>query len=134
MWTNEYIRIPFAERGRSRDGVDCWGLVRLVYADRLGIDLPTLTGYSNTKDKPSISSIIGEESSHWQPVPLGQEREYDVAVFRMCGLPMHVAIVVKPGVMLHSERGSNTYISNYVTEMQWSKRIEGFYRYAEHPN
>lgn len=133
-WTNDYIRIPFVEHGRDRDGVDCWGLVRLVYFDRLGIDLPTLTGYANTKDKLTIPGIIGQESSLWQPVSLGAEKELDVAVFRICGVPMHVGIVVKPGIMLHSECGSGTYVANYLTEMQWVRRLEGFYRYAECSN
>lgn len=129
-WTNDYIRIPFLERGRTREGADCWGLVKIVYEERLGVVLPELTDYEHTKDKKSIPKIIKEESSHWSKVPLGSEREYDVAVFRMCGLAMHVGVVVKQGVMLHCERGSGTYVSEYLTEMQWSRRLEGFYRHA----
>lgn len=130
QWVNEYIRVPFLEKGRSRDGVDCWGLVRLVYKDHLGVDLPELLGYSDTKDKLSISQVIGDESKKWVKIDQGSEVIYDVAVFSMVGVPMHVAVVVKQGIMLHSERGSGTYISNYTREQQWSRRLIGFYRYA----
>lgn len=133
-WTNNYIKVPFAEKGRARDGVDCWGLVRLVYQEILGITLTELVCYTDTKDKLSISKIIGEESSKWVKVPIGSEKEFDVAVFRMCGVPMHVAIVVRKGIMLHSERGSGTYVTCYDREQQWSRRLEGFYRYAKHTN
>lgn len=134
-WTNDYIRIPFLERGRDRAvGVDCWGLVRLVYADRLGVELPTLTGYSDLKDRISIAQIIGEESASWWSVAPGFERIYDVAVFKMVGRPMHVGIVVKPGVMLHSEQGKGTHISEYSKDLHWSNRLEGFYRHADRPN
>lgn len=30
QWWNEYVGLPFADKGRTREGCDCWGLVRLV--------------------------------------------------------------------------------------------------------
>lgn len=39
-WPDAYVGIPWAWRGRDRAGIDCYGLVRLVYAERLGVALP----------------------------------------------------------------------------------------------
>lgn len=131
MWVNEYIRIPFKERGRERDGVDCWGLARLIYRDRLNIDLPSLSEYEHTKDKVKISDIIRSESHMWEHVVKDEEKPYDIAVFRMLGQPMHVSIVVEPGLMIHCERGSGVYLTYYYTEQQWDRRLEGFFRHAK---
>ena len=38
-WVADYVGLPWEPYGRTRAGVDCWGLVRLVYEERLGICL-----------------------------------------------------------------------------------------------
>lgn len=43
-WLNEYIGIPYVGEGRSRDGLDCYGLVLLIYKDHFGIELPDWSG------------------------------------------------------------------------------------------
>ena len=132
MWSNQYISVPFEEKGRTKDGADCWGLVMLIYADLLGIELPSCLDYSNTKDKLSVSSVIKDESAkNWQRIEIGQEQEFDIPVFRLSGVPMHVGVVIKPGTMIHCERGCGTYHTEYNKEKQWINRLEGFYRYAK---
>lgn len=133
MWTDDYIRIPFEEHGRTREGADCWGLACIIYQEMLGIELPALTEYEHTKDKAKIPDIIKTESNSWRFIETGQEQAYDIAVFRMMGQPMHVAVVVMPGVMIHCERGSGVYITHYYKQMQWDKRLEGFFRHAASP-
>ncbi len=130
-WTNDFIRVPFKERGRARAGADCWGIAVLIYRERLGIELPILDGYENIKDRKKMCEIIEQETSCWKAIPKGEEKEYDIAVFSMVGLPMHVGVVIRPGDMIHSQKGSGASIDNYIRDQAWSKRFEGFYRYAE---
>lgn len=133
MWTNEYIKVPFIDHGRQRDGVDCWGLIILIYQDKLGISLPSLDGYTNVKDIHTIGSMMNDRrGSHpWMEVPHGEEQEFDVAVFKMSGVPMHVGLVIGGGEMIHCQKGCGTYISNYVKDQSWSRRLVGIYRHAK---
>lgn len=131
MWCNDYITIPFLEHGRDRNGCDCWGLARLIYDEQLGIKLPTLIDYKNTKDSEAIAKLYEEEHKQWEEVPLGQEREFDIVVFKILGLPTHIGIVINKGAMLHCEYGVGTHASEYNREVQWKKRLTGIYRYVE---
>jgi len=135
MWCNDFIKIPFAELGRSREGADCWGLVRIVYEEMLGLNLPSYLDYSDTKDAEAISGMISDQTvKKWKFIEPGDERPYDCAVFKMAGIPMHVGVVVESGMMIHCERGCGTYVTYYNKEKQWHRRLEGFFRYADNSN
>lgn len=124
----EYIGIPFAEKGRSQKGADCWGLVKLVYSRQMGInDLPDFAEqYQHTRDKVNIPLLVDEEKQHWQPVASPQEG--DVVVFNLAGIPIHVGVMIDPGRFLHVVRGTNACIEK-ISSPVWANRIAGFYRY-----
>lgn len=70
-WVAEYITIPYAELGRDRDGVDCWGGVRLVLSERFGIDVDELNpDYKSSTDRVSILDAVNQEidSGRWTEV------------------------------------------------------------------
>ena len=48
-WSAGYVGLPWLDGGRSADGADCWGLVRLVYERELGNALPT-SGESSARE------------------------------------------------------------------------------------
>jgi len=39
-WVNDYIGLPYRLNGRERDGLDCWGLISLVWREKRGIQIP----------------------------------------------------------------------------------------------
>lgn len=43
-WAAKYIGLPYVPGGREKDGVDCWGLLRLIYKEEMQLDLPLLPG------------------------------------------------------------------------------------------
>lgn len=129
IWAGHYIGLPFREHGRTRDGLDCWGLVRLVLGEQFGFDVPSLSGdYSRTTDADAISRVIAREALEWRCVPASREDCGDVIVLRMRGQPMHVGLVLGDSYMLHVERGINSAIERY-TSARWHARIDAFYRY-----
>ena len=129
MWSNDYINIPFKSNGRFRDGCDCWGLARIIYKEQLNIDLPELLGYKNTKDSKKISELYEVEHTRWSEISLGDEKPFDVLVFKILGMPTHIGVVVDKGFMIHCEYGIGTHITDYKKDFQWKKRLAGIYRY-----
>lgn len=130
-WVSDYIGLPFREMGRGCDGCDCWGLVRLIYAERAGLNLPDYLGhYEGCDDHRSLGDLIPHEAADWIDVPRGEEQAGDVLVLRMRGVPMHTAMVVGRGVMIHVHSGINTVLENY-NRPQWTQRVIGIYRHPE---
>lgn len=132
-WTNQYIKIPFIDRGRSIEGADCWGLARIIYDYELDIVLPILDHYNNVLERDVLDSIVRAERTRWIDVLKGSEKPFDIIILNMAQLPVHVGIVVRPGVMIHCLRGSGTTVEDYrgIKGRKWENQIEGFCRYAE---
>jgi len=135
-WVADYVGLPFAEHGRDRHGIDCWGLVRLVLAERFGIEVPSYAGdYPGICDKAEIGRLIEDGMGPWRAVPATRACAGDGVLFKTLdretrtAWPGHVGIVVAPGWMLHCERGKETVMERYVAP-KWGTRLIGVYRYA----
>lgn len=108
---DRYIGLPWLDRGVTADGCDCEGLLRLVYAGELGIDL------------------VGPlDRADWTPITAGSERPLDAILIHQA--PWHVGIVVGRGMMLHMPEGRTSCIEPYTTG-RWGRRVEGIYRHRE---
>ena len=127
-WCNDYVGMPFVDRGRDKSGCDCWGLVRLVLHERFNIAVKCFADdYRDAKDGDSISKICVTEKELWSKVD--KPKAGDVILLLIKGLPWHIGIVVDPPWMLHVERGADAVMEKY-DNLMWRNRIEGFYRYA----
>lgn len=126
-WAAKYIGIPFADHGATLAGCDCWGLVRMVYADVLGVHLVDFAAEYESSTDESAPRLIDKVRSGWlevdHPLPL------DVILLKIQGRPWHVGIVAAKNKMLHVTRGVDAVIDDYTRPM-WARRIEGFYRWV----
>jgi len=128
-WVNAYVGLPFRAHGRDQDGVDCWGLVRLVLAERFGCRLPSYAGgYASVEDAEDIGRLIRGEMGPWREVPHGAERAGDVVLLRLMNQPMHVGLVLAPSWMLHVEEGIDSCLDRYRSP-KWHRRLMGLYRH-----
>ena len=72
-WATKYIGLPYRPGGRDRGGLDCWGLLKLIYLEQRGIPLPDLLGVAEGSIA-AISREIGRESKeNWIEVPEPQD-------------------------------------------------------------
>lgn len=128
MWTDEYINIRYLKDGRSRSGADCWGLVKLVYQERLNIILTDYAGILKDQSVESlreIARIMKIEREKW--IRIIKPQLYDLVLLR-AGL-FHIGLVTGKNEMLHTDKGIESTIEP-LNGIQWKNRIEGYYRYA----
>ncbi|MEG9884426.1 MAG: NlpC/P60 family protein [Hyphomicrobiales bacterium] len=117
-----YVGLPFEEGGRDFSGCDCWGLVRLVYQQEAGIDLPK---YCETS-RERIKTVVHGERQLWREIAPGDERPLDLVLLKW--RPWHIGLVVRRGLMLHMKQGQSSMIEPY-TSGRYGNLIEGFYRH-----
>lgn len=128
--------------GRSREGTDCWGLVCLVYAGELGLELPSYADrYTSAAELAEVNELIRQEGKWpWAPVALNewpdfQQRvrqdikEFDLLVLRRGACEGHIGISIGNGFMLHVSEGLDSCVESFMRG-PWSHRLTGAYRYA----
>jgi len=126
MRCSDYIGIPYKERGRSLDGVDCWGLVCLMYAD-MDINVPSyLHEYITSSDIDSVATAINKNRANWRKVE--DPDVGDVLVFNIMGFPCHVGVYVGQGDFIHSFRGTAVCVER-LNSISWSRRLSEVYRW-----
>lgn len=128
-WANAYVGLPHAEHGRTEAGVDCWGLVVLVYARELQIQLPSYaSGYPHTADRARIAALIDRQRvTAWRAVTA--LRAFDALLFRRGRHASHVGIAVCARHVLHVEAGQQVRIAR-LDDPHLKCRFNGAFRYT----
>jgi cell wall-associated NlpC family hydrolase len=131
-WVERYIGIPYVEAGRdpvADGGLDCWGLLVLIWREQYGVDLPAYDGphWAKGANRAAIAAAIRAEQERYTDVAAGAEREGDGILLRLLGQPLHVGLVVAPGWMIHTHETAAVCIESY-RGMAWARRVMGFRR------
>lgn len=130
-WASPFIGIPFVHGGRTRDGIDCYGLCVLVFTEVFKIDLPAYAlDWSSRADWPRLTEAIEQGRRDWEPIPRAAVTIGDAVLLAIAGAPLHVGIIAgtDPLRMLHAEQGINTCLER-LDSIVWARRIAGFYRW-----
>lgn len=134
-WAEQYLKIPFLDRGRDAKGCDCWGLYRLIMRDQLGVELPEYP--HEASDAKRLKTILRErDAGAWQRIDRGSEQPFDCVLMRgqfrhdneLISRPIHMGCVTTKGTLIHTEIGSGTTIVRY-DHPAIKNRIEGFFRF-----
>jgi cell wall-associated NlpC family hydrolase len=122
--TDHFIGIPFVDRGYSHAGCDCWGLVRLVYAEVLGVDLPDypISAFDAEAAAAEFPKHVDEYQRVRTPQPL------DIVLISVNhGHLDHVGIYGGHGKFLHTTLRTGSVVARVVSPM-WKTKVRGFYR------
>jgi len=129
MRLNAFIGLPYSPKGRSRSGVDCWGLVRLFYLEIFKVELPSyLMEYSSSEDSSSVADAVRNNLPNWSKVDVIEFG--DLLVFNVLGFPCHTGVALNSNDFLHSFMNTNSCIER-LNSISWSRRIHGIYRWQK---
>lgn len=126
---DEFVGIPFREHGRGMDGADCWGLFRLALLKVANLEVPSYDElYSSVLERKVNAELIRGRLGPWFPVPEGAEKRCDGILLRDGRFESHIALVTRPGLMLHIYQGSLSCIDRYRGN-SFALRVVGFWRH-----
>jgi hypothetical protein len=128
MWHNKYVGIPYKEKGRGLDGIDCWGLLRLVYSEEFKINLPSFVTDYTENDTLRIQELIAQYKEGW--TQLEEPEEGCTVLFKILGTESHVGIAVSNTHFLHAREGQYSAIESFDSRA-WKNRIVGYFKYTE---
>jgi len=125
---SDHVGIPFVDRGRDLNGVDCWGLAVLVYR-AAGIQIPEYNEYGDIcrRERAELARIIDENRSDWKEV--SRPQSLDLVLIRINGQASHIAVMVDSVRMLNITREGESAIES-TRSVQWCNRIVGYFRYV----
>lgn len=144
-----YLGKEFEWRGRGPDRYDCWGLVRAIYADCLGIDLPSgIDDYPAMDDKAARGRLLQDGQDGWRAIvtrglpmePLtvhAAPQSGDVVLMRRGQWLGHVGLLVVDATrplseyhweLLHIEEG--TEVTKEPISRRYSRQVMGVYRWG----
>ena len=127
---SSFVGIPYQAHGRSRNGVDCYGLAMLFYLHCTGEELPDCE--YNVSNSAEQSLVIQRASFREQfkkaeiPAPL------DLVLMEYYGSPSHIGIYVGNSYVLHASQKSAVILSNLTDTVGFrtmKDRVEGYYRW-----
>lgn len=133
-WIGDYMAIPFVEGGRTRDGADCYGLLRLVLAERFNVVIPEDPVGAWPRDldragKIDLARRVERARDAWREMRRTEIRPGLCILLRVEGRPMHVGIVLNERAFLHTDRDAGVNVESYVEGMWSGNRVLGFYEY-----
>ena len=126
-WVNKYIGIPFVSNGRTMEGCDCYGLIRLVLHNEYGICLPELSdNYTDAQNIKETARLFAEHRPVIAAEKLPGPKERALVVITEHGRPCHAGIAAGGGYILHTGAKTGS-VCQRESHPGLRGRIEGYY-------
>lgn len=139
-WASQYIGRRWVSGARGPAEFDCWGLVRWVFANHYGIELPEFVGVDANDHKAVLAFMRAQEEvraqvwADWQEVPV--PRDGDAVAMGGREFLNHVGIYIaapEGSGVLHCRLNSGV-IFQRLTDLKAANGFRRiiFYRHALH--
>lgn len=126
---NKYIGIPFEDGGRTMNGADCFGLVKVYYQNEKDIDLEDYA--ISALDTVKISNQFSHEkktTKQWEEIK--EPEEGCIILINIRNNPDifcdHIGVYMGNDYFLHAYSKSNSALSHL---SKWKSHVRGYYRY-----
>ena len=123
---DDLIGVPFADGGRDKKGLDCYGLASLLYA-RQGVLLPDFKVCAYNSEL--VDDTIGEQRKYWQRIDNAGQLPIPCLVVIRFNHPVlcnHVGVYIGDGRFIHTREKIGVNIDR-IDSPAWRRKIEGFY-------
>lgn len=121
---SDYVGINFKKGGRTKEDIDCYGLLMLLFKDFHGIELPD---YRSPALPSDIQSLINTEKTKWEPCEL---QEGAVIIFNIIGYGSHVGYYIGDDLFIHASEGVGSVVIERLS-FSWKNRIMGIYKWPK---
>lgn len=121
-WANNYIGIPYLFGGSTREGCDCWGLVRMILREQYKKELPEVPHYDSCPMRLSeaVNDTMNIATNVIKP------KTGCLVLLKIMGYPSHIGVYVGGGYMIHSLCKHDSILER-IDRGRWLHRVEGFY-------
>ena len=117
-----WLGVPFLHQGRTRQGVDCGGLL-VAIGEEAGAAIIHPGTYSMSPD-PDL--VLGALVANCSQVPVAQARPGDVLLMSFAGEPRHVGLLTDAG-LLHAWAKPGKVVEHRM-DGAWRRRIRSAWR------
>lgn len=132
----KYINLPFKDLGRDFSGVDCYGLMALIYKEELGLQIPDYTELVFNNNRNNIygkeDHIISSLGIKWLKVE-DYLKPFDILIFndrKDKTLTCHVGLYIGSGKFIHALEDKPSQIERLEHPI-WKNKYYGALRWQK---
>ena len=123
---DRYLGVAYKHHGRDLAGLDCWGLIKMIYKD-LGYDLLDIETYD--KEWVSKGANFFVENYHLQWERVVHPELFNVVMFKnKDGVACHAGLYLKEGIMIHASDRAGVVLIR-INTVGNGKQFDGFYKF-----
>ena len=125
---SKFVGIPFVSKGRSFNGCDCYGLVKLYYKEILNIDIPE-TIITAEQPRRTFANYLNEISKNWTATTPAKNVVVAMSVnAEHPNLVTHFAVMIDDKRFIDTRENMSSYLTN-IDDERIKNQIKGFYKW-----